>query len=270
MTGFYRLVTSNTQKQKMLQSQDIRNTLFGIFLLLTLTSCRENGIKDIRNHYFPLRELTEGMAYEYQPVINDSLTPAYWYYRSFFTDDGIFLTKTYYEYELLPLQLSREEVVSNGMLLQNIYLYEQDSTGKQHKIEAEVLSGSAFPFQVRDSGGVFLYKIRWNPLSDPEATITLVKNRQYVKDTVVNFENKDLDAVIFDVRELVEYDKEGVFEHQYNGREIYAEGLGLFYYEKKVADDFQWAYRLEKRYPMSELEEKYKERIRENISPGEF
>ena len=174
----------------MFRSLNIDNTLYRFFLLLALTSCRGDGVKDIRNHYFPLRELKEGLVYEYQPVGNDSLTPAYWYYRSFFTEDGIFLTKTYYEYELVPLQLSREEVVSNGMLLASLNLYETDSTRRQQKVPAEVLSGSAFPFQVRDSTGVFLYKVRWQPLSDPEATITLIKNRRYVKDTTVVYEGK--------------------------------------------------------------------------------
>ena len=246
------------KNEKMFRFPDIERTTYWFFLLLALTSCRGDGAQDIRNYYFPLRELKEGLVYEYQPMINDSLTPAYWYYRSFFTEEGIFLTKTYYEYELAPLQLSREEVVSNGMLLEDLYLYENDSTGKQQKITVEVLSGSAFPFQVKDSSGVFLYKIQWHPVSDPEATITLIKNRRYIKDTTIVFEAEERDAVLFDVRELVEYDKEGVFEHEYSGREVYAEGIGLFYYEKKVAGDFQWAYRLKERYPMSRLEEQYR------------
>lgn len=248
----------------MLRFPDISVTLYGSLLLLALTSCRGDGGKDIRNYYFPLRELQEGLVYEYQPVRPDSLTPAYWYYRSFITDDGVFLTKTYYEYELEPLQFSREEVVSNGMLLADIRLYEKDSTGKQQKAPAEVLSGSAFPFVVSDSTGVFLYKIQWHPVADPEATLTLIKNRRYMKDTVVQYDGSERDAVVFNIQELVEYDKEGVFEHQYSGREVYAEGIGLVYYEKKVAGDLQWAYRLDKRYPMSRLEEKYNKQLLKN------
>ena len=193
------------KNEKMFRFPDIERTTYWFFLLLALTSCRGDGAQDIRNHYFPLRELKEGLVYEYQPMINDSLTPAYWYYRSFFTEEGIFLTKTYYEYELAPLQLSREEVVSNGMLLEDLYLYENDSTGKQQKITVEVLSGSAFPFQVKDSSGVFLYKIQWHPVSDPEATITLIKNRRYIKDTTIVFEAEERDAVLdrVDVGEAV-------------------------------------------------------------------
>lgn len=245
----------------MLKSLNISGGLLVLFI--SLTSCLDKGPRDIRSHYFPLRELQEGMVYEYLPLNHDSLTPTYWYYRSFFGEEGVFLTKTYYEYELVPLQFSREEVVSNGMLLQDIYLYEKDSTGKQQGVPVEVLSGSAFPFQVTDSSGVFLYKIQWHPLSDPLATLTLIKNRRYVKDTIISYDQQERDAVVFDIKELLEYDKEGVFEHQYSGREVYAEGIGLVYYEKKVAGDFHWAYRLEKRYPMSQLEEKFKESIQQ-------
>jgi len=240
------------------------SVLFFIIFVTGLSSCRENGLKDIRDYYFPLRELEEGLVYEYQPVYVDSLTPAYWYYRSFIQEEGVFLTGTYYEYDLVPLQLVREELVRNGMLVQDVYLYEEepDSTGQQSQTAVEVLEGSAFPFEVTDSSGVFLYKIRWAPPQDSGAVITLVKNRRYLKDTVVQALGSTHDAVVFEVRELLSYDKEGVFEQEYGGREIYAEGIGLVYYDKKIGGSRALSYALERRYPMNELEEQYEQRIR--------
>ncbi len=237
--------------------------------LLLLTSCREGGPKDIRDYYFPLRQLEDGLVYEYRPLFPDSLTPVYWYYRSFLKEDGVFLTGTYYEYGLIPLQLVREELVRNGMLLQDLYLYEADSTGSQRQARAEVLSGTAFPFEVSDSGGVFLYKVRWEPPSDSGAVITLIKNRRYLRDTSIRFDDKSYDAVVFDVREMLEYDKDGVFEQAYEGREVYAKGLGLVYFQKEISKDIRWAYRLEARYPMSRLEETFKQRIEQKISETE-
>lgn len=240
------------------------SVLFFVIFVTGLSSCRENGRKDIRDYYFPLRELEEGLVYEYQPVYVDSLTPAYWYYRSFIQEEGVFLTGTYYEYDLVPLQLVREELVRNGMLVQDVYLYEEepDSTGQQSQTAVEVLEGSAFPFEVTDSSGVFLYKIRWAPPQDSGAVITLVKNRRYLKDTVVQALGSPHDAVVFEVRELLSYDKEGVFEQEYGGREIYAEGIGLVYYDKKIGGSRALSYVLERRYPMNELEEQYEQRIR--------
>lgn len=236
--------------------------VFAIFVT-GLSSCRENGPRDIRDYYFPLRELEEGLVYEYQPVHLDSLTPAYWYYRSFIQDDGVFLTGTYYEYDLVPLQLVREELVRNGMLVQDVNLYNEvtDSTGLQDRTAAEVLQGSAFPFEVTDSSGVFLYKIRWEPSQDSGAVITLVKNRQYLGDTVVQVMGESRDAIVFKVRELLSYDKEGVFEQEYGGREIYAKGIGLVYYDKKIGGSMMLSYALKRRYPMNELEELYEQRI---------
>jgi len=229
---------------------------------LSLTSCQEEGQRDIRDFYFPLRELEEGLVYEYRSPSIDSLTPAYWYYRSFLKEEGVFLTGTYYEFQLEPLQLVREELVSNGMLVQDVYLYEAgDSTGQQERTKVEVLQGSAFPFEVSDTNSVFLYKIRWSPPRDSGAVITLTKNRQYLGDTTVQTMGKNRDAVIFEVKELLEYDKNGVFEQQYGGREIYAEGIGLVYYNKTVSGNMRWDYALVSRYPMKELEQKFEQQL---------
>ena len=232
--------------------------------LAGLTSCQGDGNKDIRDYYFPLKQLKEGFVYEYLPVYPDSLTPAYWYYRSFIREDGVFLTGTYYDSRLIPLQLLREELVSNGMLLQELFLYEPDSIGQQRRATAEVLAGNAFPFTVSDSSGVFLYKVSWVPPTDPEATITLIKNRRYRGDSTILYEGKKYAAVLFDLRESLEHEQDGVFEQTYRGREVYAKGLGLVYYEKHVTDEFRWAYRLAARYPMSQLEEIFRQQIETN------
>ncbi len=248
---------------------------YGLFLLAAvllsgLSGCglTENK-RDIRDFYFPLKKLTEGLVYEYRSVNNDSVGPSYWYYRSFITPDSVLLTGTYYESELLPLQLFKEEVVSNGMLLDEMYIFERDSTGRQHRIDVDVQAGSAFPFSVRDSGGIFLYKLSWETLLDPGARITLIKNRRYTGDTTFTFQGTAYDCVLFEVRELLEYDKEGVLEKEYSGVEFYAEGLGLVYYRKDVADGFTIEYRLVDRYPMDTLERKFLEMYHPEVLQGE-
>ena len=235
--------------------------LLPFFFLAGLTAaCRNtDGSRDIRDFYFPVRELTGGLVYEYQPVGNDSLNTTYWYYRSFIFPDSVVLTGTYYEYDLLPLQFTREEMVSNGMLLQEMYLYDQDSAGVQVRIEAEISSGSVFPFLVRDSGGIFLFNISWTSPLDPGAVTRVIKNRRFAGDTTFAYKGNTHDAVVFDVRELIEYDKEGVLEQEFRSVEIYAEDLGLVYYRKDIAPDFHLEYRLSDRYPMKQLEEKFME-----------
>ena len=113
-----------------------------------------------------------------------------------------------------------------------------------------------------DSSGVFLYKIRWEPPQDSGAVITLIKNRRYLKDTVVNVLGEEREAVVFDVQELLEYDQNGVFEQRYGGQEVYARGIGLVYYKKSVGDQMRWDYALHRRYPMTELEKQFEQQLK--------
>lgn len=235
-------------------------TIAGLLLAtLFLTFCRSDGQKDLRNYYFPLKALEDGLVYEYAPVGNDSLSPVYWYYRSFIGPDGVFMTGTYYEYDLVPLQMVREELVQNGMMTQSVYLYERaPDGGQQQRTDTKVVQSTAFPFEVSDSGGVFLYEIRWEPPQDSGAVISLAKNRRYLGDTTIVHNGERYPAVVLEVKELLEYDKNGVFEQSFRGREVYAKGLGLVYYDKQVADGLELAYELHRRYPMTELEAQFK------------
>ncbi|NBC07687.1 MAG: hypothetical protein GVY26_10890 [Bacteroidetes bacterium] len=230
--------------------------------LSCLTSCQNSGQQDIRDYYYPMRLLEDGLVYEYRSPTIDSLTPAYWYHRSLIQDDGVYLTSTYYEHKLEPLQLVKEEMVSNGMLIEDLFLYApSDSTGLQDRIQVEVLQGAAFPFVVSDSSGVFLNKIRWSPPQDSGATYTIIKNRRYLGDTLVNVLGEEREAVVFQVDELLEHDKNGVFEKRYGGQEVYAKGIGLVYYNKTVDEQMSWDYALAGRYPMDSLEQQFKQQL---------
>ena len=236
-------------------------TLFSALSIFCFSCQAPDGKKSIRAYYFPLDDLKEGLVYEYESVNNDSLQPLFWYYRSLFQEEGIFLTGTYYghypEVGLVPMQFVREEMISDGMLLADLYLYETDSSGKQQQVPVEKIVDTAFPFEVSEEGGVFLYKIKWTPPSDTLSTITLIKNQRYLRDTSINFQGKEHNAVLFEVKELMEHDhqEEGHLEQQFNGVEIYARNIGLFYYKKEIGDAFTLEYQLKERYPMERLEE---------------
>lgn len=235
---------------------------FGILITISILFSCQSDRKNIRDYYFPLKALTEGLVYEYHAVNNDTLAPDYWYYRSFVTDTSVYLTATYYNpATLTPLQLVREEMYSNGMAAQDLYLYETDSTGKQRQIKANIESGSVFPFEVRDSGGVFLYKANWQLPSEKNATTTLIKNRRYAGDTTFVFQGKTYDCVVFQVKELLEHDQEGFFEQEFDGVEWYAKGLGLVYSKKTITPTFILEYRLTDRYLMERLEALFKKKM---------
>ncbi len=226
-----------------------------------LAQCSGEGKRDIRDYYFPLKRLQEGLVYEYRSVGQDSLTPNYWYYRSFVNDKGVFLTGAYYEYDLAPLQFVREELVRNGMLLADMLIYETDSSGLQQQVAVTIEAGNVFPFEVSDSSGIFLYKVRWSPPSDSGAVFTLIKNRRFLGDTTVTIGGERYDCVAFQVRELFEREAEGFFEKEFSGLELYAKGVGLVYYKKEITDNLTLEYQLADRYKMPTLEEKLRRRL---------
>ena len=232
---------------------------FGLFLsIFILGACRNYAPRDIRNYYFPLRQLTEGLVYEYRA--DDSLTPAYWHYRSILGKEGHFLTSTYYEQELEPLQMTREEMVSNGMLLRDLRLFATDTAGLARTTTVQIEHGNVFPFQVTDSLGVFLYKVSW---TDEEGQqITLTRNRRFLGDTSFHFEGRTWPGVVFSLIESIELDhpQQGYFEQQLEGREGYAHELGLFFYGKAPKGQAPIIFSLRDRYTMEELEKKANKR----------
>lgn len=237
----------------------VKNIFCYLGLWIFLTTCQStNSYQDIRNYYFPLKALQDGQVYEYQPQGNTPTGPAYWYYRSIIQEGSVHLTATYYEQDLLPLQFSNELMTSSGMVLEDLFLYETDSlSGDQTQTTVQVEVDDVFPFRVRKEGGVYLYHVRWDDPNE-QGTFSLIKNRRYLRDTTFVFEKQSYPAQLFELRELISHDQEGVWEQEYQGQEIYAKGLGLVYYSKKVTEALELSYRLAKRYPMTVLEEKFR------------
>lgn len=240
------------------QNQNMTKRLaFGVWLaVMGLLACRNDAPRDIRNYYFPLKQLTQGLVYEYRAA--DTLTPAYWYYRSILGQEGNFLTATYYEQELEPLQTAREEMVTNGILLRDLRLHTPGNAGVSQTTPVKIEHGNVFPFYVTDSLGVFLYKVSW---TDEEGQqITLTRNRRFSGDTSFHFEGRTWPGVVFSLMESIELDhpQQGYFEQQLQGKEGYAKGLGLFFYGKAPKGQPPVIFSLQQRYPMAELEKKAK------------
>jgi hypothetical protein len=244
-----------------------KNILFVILAgwAALLVSCQSEEVRNLREFYYPLEELSEGLVYEYTSAGDEQDPPFYWYFRSFEQPEGTFLTGMYYDYRYTPFQFIREEAVSNGMLTVDYSLYDMDSTGKQTPIPVEVAAGNVFPFEMADTNSVYLFKISFEnpPVSDtlPPTTTTLIRNRQFAGDTTVVFQGETYEAVQFYVRELVDIAGEGHAEHEYDGTEVYAKGIGLVYFTKNISETFFTEYRLNDRFLMTELERRFGETL---------
>ena len=241
--------------------QMLKRILPGVTILLFFWSCQtKDAKKDISSFYFPVENLDEGLVYEYRAAA-DSLAPFYMYYRTVKNDSQTFLVAMQYDFEFIPQQLAREEIVENGVMLAESFLFENDLTGRQVQIPVEIESGSVFPFEVNDSGGIFLYKIKWYEPADTSVFTRLIRNRKYEGDTSFVFKNKKLPAVKFEVKELAENYDEGFLEHEFSGMEVYAKNIGLVYFKKKVSEDLRLEYALFDTYPMKVLEEKFRKNL---------
>ncbi|MCB9314687.1 MAG: hypothetical protein H6569_00975 [Lewinellaceae bacterium] len=240
--------------------QIIRNALaaFGLafFFAVILFSC-DSGKRDIRAYYFPVDSLTTGQVYAYVSEDGTTGDQSYWYYQTIKSDSGTFLVGTQYDRFFEVNQIVREKIVENGSLARECFLYEPDtSTGKSIAIHTAIESANLFPFQVTDSLGVFLYRIKYAPPAEPEATIYLIRNRRYLGDGPdFAFEGKAYPTIRFGIREAIGHSAEGTAEIEGEGEEWYAKGLGLVYYRKSYGTEhnIEYAFMLRERFPMEEL-----------------
>lgn len=225
-------------------------------LLLSLTTCQFGAAEQARSieaYYFPVDELSEGLVYEYRGK-DPADPPFYWYFRSFLQDTADFLTSTYYDYNFNPFQLIREERMHDGMIIRESFLYETDSLGYSKQVSVQVPQASQYPFLLYSEHPVVVQESRWSMPADSGAVTTLLRNRQFMGDTTVYVDGQPYEAVKFYVRELIDIDKEGHMEYEYDGEEIYAKGIGLVFTERRIAEGFTTSFFLAKRYPMTELE----------------
>lgn len=231
--------------------------LLPFFCTLLLAACSDDR-RDIRDYYFPAKDLTSGRVYAYASEEGDTTDRRYWYYRTFVRDSGIFVTGTQYDRFFEINQIVREKIVESGSVARSVYLYEPDTaTGKSIPIEAVIGSPDLFPFQVRDSLGVFLYSLHYRPLADTSATVYLIRNRRYLGDgPAFEFEGKKYPTVRFGLHEAVGHSQDGAAEIEGSGEEWYAKGLGLVYFRKAFGQEGQirFAFRLQETFPMQELE----------------
>lgn len=222
-----------------------------------LFACRNDAPRNISDYYFPIDAMQEGIVYEYRA--HDTLTPVYWYYRSFSGEEGRFLVSTNYEQELEPLQLAREEVTAEGAMLRDLRLYAADTSGGARQTQVEIEEPKTFPFQVRSGIEVTQYQVNW---TDEEGQhITVVRDRRFAGDTTFVLQGETYPGVLFTLSEsiILTHPRYGTDNPNLQGREGYAKGLGLVFFEKAPVGTNPVRYTLHRRYPMEELEAQTRE-----------
>jgi hypothetical protein len=231
-----------------------------------IVACQNEDTRNIRDYYFPVTELRDGIVYGYdmtglQGSVYDSVSD-YWYYRGIVRDSGTFLSSTNYAATFEVGQMVLERITESGAVAREFSLFDADSaTRKAVPMRVRVDNPDMFPFKVRDSLGVFLFGISfWSP-EDTTARQYMIRNRRYLGDGPdFMLEGKSYPTIRFRVDEALGNEQEGTAEIPVHGEEWYAKGIGLVYAHKVYGHGGQlkhW-YRLRERIPMSELERRAK------------
>ena len=237
----------------------MKKLLFALIAILIL-GCDPDTKSDnnISGYYFPVKDLMDGMVYEYQSVNDKNAPPEYWFHKSVETDSAFYFTGTYYDEQFIVRQFFRAEIVGNGVLLQDQFITAfEDSTGVQSQLHAEIKYGNAFPFEVEDSSEVFLMQLKWIMQEEPLSTTTLTRNRRFAGKTTYNHNGTELPCVEFTLVEEVDNEEVGHLTKEYTGTEYYAKGIGLVYYKKQIDANFVLEYELKGIYTMDKLEDKF-------------
>jgi hypothetical protein len=220
-------------------------TIILLSFLFMFEHCQTSSEKqNIRAYYYPVENFFDSKVYEYRAV-NDSLAPFYWHFTTSTQDGDTVLTSQYFDHNYVLQQLTNEEMVRNGMVLNNFFLYEIDTIRKeqvQNEVSVEV--DNVFPFEVSDSMGLFLYKVFWKDYFNPNLKYRLIRNKHFMGAATYTYKGQQLDCVRFLNRELLEIEEEGFQDLRYNGVELYAKGIGLVYFRKEIENNIVQEYEL--------------------------
>jgi len=208
------------------------------------TSCTSLDKKptDYSAYYLPVEALPEeGSVYTYRNLTDTTAGPEIWRHRR--KGDGLIESINYGpDGEVVQRQYDR--VVYNGVFTDSLQLYYVDTAGIRNQINVAILSGSRFPFQPGDSTKVWLTHLDWKQPQD-SLHIVLQRRRKCIGDTTWVFNGKTIPAVRFRTEDTFETERDGWTTSVWTGEEIYAKGIGLVYYKRRIADKLSLEFELE-------------------------
>lgn len=222
-----------------------------------------NADRDVRDYYFPARELTTGLVYAYE---NTGTLPGpdteYSYYLGVDVDTALYLSITQYSPLLEPQQQSRQEIKNDGVYLREVTLLRPDTSGPSVAMQTTLIHNKAFPFYLSpEPTEAFGYRLSFTDPDRPQALTYVTLNRRYERDTTLNVLGKDYPALIFSLEGEVSLrdTEEGDISPQFTGYEIYAKGLGMVEYKRELGSGASLGGRLQERLTMEEFLARLKE-----------
>lgn len=215
--------------------------------VLSFTGCSpgDKDYRDISDFYFPYESLSAGSVYLYRNPAEPDAPADAWSYQSFREDDKWLLTCQNYDQALQVRQFQLESIVPTGVLSDAYVLYERGKDGQLAKVKADIDQANLFPFFIRDTAGVYIFSLHWKDAADSLKETTLVRNRRFLKDTSFAYRGEVMDAIVFEVRDLIELEEEGILSVETTGIEVYARGLGLVRRTRRINESLSLEFTLD-------------------------
>jgi len=217
---------------------------FVMCLGLINTSCKspEAPPEDYSGYYLPVETFPdEGSVYTYRNLTDTFAPPEIW--RHTRIGEGL-IESLNYGPDGEVVQRQYERVVHNGVFTDSLHLFYMDTSGVRKQINVSILSGSRFPFQPGDSTKVWLTHLEWNQPQD-SLRIVLQRRRRFLEDTTWALKGKDIPAVRFRTEDTFETERDGWTSSTWTGEEIYALGVGLVYYKRRISEQLSLEFELE-------------------------
>ena len=197
---------------------------------------------DYAAYYLPIASIPpEGITYSYKNQADPEAAPEVWkHIRK--GNDRVESINFGTSGQMVQRQLDR--VVDNGVMTDSLFLYSYDSTGRHQMVNVKIISPHRFPFQPGDSTKVWLTHLDWYQPTD-SLHVTLQRRRSFAGDTVWMKDQKSIPAVRFKVADTFETEKDGWTSSAWSGEEIYAKGIGLVYYKRKISEELILEFQLQ-------------------------
>ena len=207
------------------------------------TSCshtdRPSG--DYREYYIPMAILpAEGITYTYRNLRDTTAAPEIWSHKKM--GEGLIMS-TNYDSRGLETQRQYDRLVIDGIVTDSLILMFEDSTGRRGETRVKVVSPYRFPFIPGDSSKVWLTQFEWYQPQD-SLHVVLQRRRRFDGDTTMTYHGKTIPAVQFTTDDTLETEEAGWTHSTWQGVEIYAKGIGLIYYKRKISPELTLEYQL--------------------------
>lgn len=237
--------------------------IIGIIICL-LQSCQSGP--DLKDYYYPIDDLTEGLVYEYISTDENKQPSLYWFYKTH-TDKGKqFLSGQYYNESGAVEQFTLEEIAANRTLAKEYRLISYNDAGKMLTANLTLVQKEIYPFGQPDPKAIQRFKVSWTDPLETKYSNVLNRGRAFQKFTPHSYNGKQIDCAEFIMVETIEIEEKdaGVQTLETTTKELFAKGIGLVYYQKKIGEQILYTYELKDRITMLEFEKQFKDAMDSN------